>query len=125
MEKIQASLVDMGNGFVKDSHSGNHILGHRLCVPSETYERLYVHQIEGIKWFWSLYEKGTGGILGDDMGLGKTIQVITFLDAMFASGLIDSALIVLPLSLLEGWQKEFEKWAPDVRVKVCANTALQ
>lgn len=51
-------------------------------------------------------------------GLGKTIQVAAFLDGLFNSGLIHSALIVMPLSLLSNWTKEFKTWAPESRVKV-------
>lgn len=31
---------------------------------------LYPHQVEGVKWLWSLYALRRGGILADDMGLG-------------------------------------------------------
>ena len=31
---------------------------------------LYPHQLEGVKWLWSLFRLGRGGILADDMGLG-------------------------------------------------------
>jgi hypothetical protein len=31
---------------------------------------LYPHQVEGVRWLWSLYRLNRGGILADDMGLG-------------------------------------------------------
>ena len=42
--------------------------------------------------------------------LGKTIQVISFLSGMFDAELIKSALIVMPVSVLENWEKEWKKW---------------
>ena len=33
--------------------------------------KLYPHQVEGVKWLWSLHMLKKGGILGDDMGLGE------------------------------------------------------
>ena len=32
-----------------------------------TYDKLYSHQREGVKWMWGLRRVGEGGILGDDM----------------------------------------------------------
>jgi SNF2 family DNA or RNA helicase len=44
-------------------------------LPARIFNKLYPHQLEGLRWLWSLNCMGTGGILGDDMGLGKTMQV--------------------------------------------------
>lgn len=46
------------------------------------------------------------------------MQVSSFLAGMFGSDLIASTLIVLPVSLINTWEKELARWAPDVRVKV-------
>ena len=42
--------------------------------------------------------------------LGKTIQIIAFLSGMFDQGLVETALIVVPKSLMENWINEFQKW---------------
>lgn len=42
--------------------------------------------------------------------LGKTIQVISFLCGLFDSQEAKTVLIVMPLSLIENWKREFEKW---------------
>ncbi len=44
-------------------------------LPGRIAGMLYAHQLEGVRWLWSLQRVGKGGILGDDMGLGKTMQV--------------------------------------------------
>lgn len=54
-------------------------------------------------------------ILADEMGLGKTIQTIAFLHCLFhCHQLYGPYLIVVPLSTLPAWQREFELWAPEM-----------
>ncbi|BDA42988.1 probable DNA excision repair protein ERCC-6-like [Coccomyxa sp. Obi] len=67
---------------------------------------LYAHQVEGVKWLWSLHCLGRGGILGDDMGLGKTMQCAAFMSGMIKSGQARRALVVAPKTLLAHWEKE-------------------
>ncbi|KAJ0603266.1 putative DNA helicase chromatin remodeling SNF2 family [Helianthus annuus] len=78
----------------------------RFSLPSEIAKKLYPHQLEGVKWLWTLHCKGKGGILGDDMGLGKTMQICAFLAGLFHSNLIKRVLIVVPKTLLPHWMKE-------------------
>jgi chromodomain-helicase-DNA-binding protein 7 len=49
-------------------------------------------------------------ILADEMGLGKTIQSITFLEHVFRYGVRGPFLVIVPLSTLGNWQREFEAW---------------
>lgn len=55
-------------------------------------------------------------LLGDEMGLGKTIQAIVAMSILFHSGKISTALIVCPRSVFTSWEKEFDEWAPQLRV---------
>ncbi len=58
-------------------------------------------------------------ILADEMGLGKTIQTISFLSYLFHQHqLYGPFLLVVPLSTLTSWQREFDMWAPDMNVVV-------
>lgn len=53
------------------------------------------------------------------MGLGKTIQTISFLSYLFHQHqLYGPFIVVVPLSTLTSWQREFETWAPDMNVVV-------
>jgi len=76
------------------------------------------YQKEGYNWFRTLDYLGFGGILGDEMGLGKTLQTITFLLSKPKS----KNLIVAPTSLIYNWKKEFEKFAPSMKVLLCNGT---
>ena len=64
----------------------------------------------------SLENKVAGGILADDMGLGKTLQTVSFLTGLLLSKIIRTALVVLPVSLLETWRAEFANFSRGVKV---------
>lgn len=46
-------------------------------VPAAINTYLRDYQREGVQFFWDLYEKERGGLLGDDMGLVR--RILTFL----------------------------------------------
>lgn len=51
------------------------------------------------------------------MGLGKTIQTISFLQVMYSNyQLYGPFLIVVPLSTIVAWQREFKNWGPEMNV---------
>ena len=56
-------------------------------------------------------------ILADEMGLGKTIQSITFVEEVSRYGIRGPFLIIVPLSTIANWQREFEAWT-DLNVVV-------
>ena len=43
-------------------------LGNQFYLHKSIENKLYSYQKEGVLWFWELYLKKKGGILGDDMG---------------------------------------------------------
>jgi len=55
-------------------------------------------------------------LLADDMGLGKTIQTIAALRVLILRREVESALIVVPSSLISQWRREVRLWAPELRV---------
>ncbi|XP_064422060.1 chromodomain-helicase-DNA-binding protein 2 isoform X2 [Latimeria chalumnae] len=77
------------------------------------------YQLEGLNWLAHSWCKSNSVILADEMGLGKTIQTISFLSYLFHQHqLYGPSLLVVPLSTLTSWQREFEIWAPDINVVV-------
>ncbi len=66
----------------------------------------------------SLLEAGFGGVLADDMGLGKTVQTLALLQARREAGAPGPALLIVPTSLLHGWQTQAAQFAPDLRFVV-------
>lgn len=80
-----------------------------LRLPDELFNTLRDYQKTGVKWLLSLRKNGFGGCLADDMGLGKTIQVISYLSDESQKG--TKALVVVPKTLIENWNREFKKFS--------------
>ncbi|KAK2610984.1 hypothetical protein N8I77_004368 [Diaporthe amygdali] len=81
------------------------------------------YQLFGMNWMWQLYGQRFGGILADDMGLGKTCQVVSFITLLvdqYNNGFFQERpwpnLVVVPPSVLENWENEFEKFAPGLSI---------
>ena len=75
---------------------------------------LYPFQQHGVDWLVGR----RGGILADDMGLGKTVQVITAMRLLLNRAEIRTALVVCPKSLVANWERELERWAPELGAAV-------
>lgn len=115
------------------------------AVPSGLQGELRPYQQLGMSWLWFLRQYGFGATLADDMGLGKTVQLISYLlkvkeivgdeltvvhdtqteakkrrkkdeDAQPAKVPVKAALIICPTSVLGNWQKELERFAPEMKV---------
>lgn len=54
------------------------------------------------------------GVFGDQVGLGKTFEALMTAHAMFVSGTIRNALIVIPPKLVKGWLEEIVHKFPGV-----------
>ncbi len=89
----------------------------RVPVPRSFKLELRPYQREGLSWLQHLWSHDLAGILADDMGLGKTAQTLAHLLVEKRAGRLDKpALVVLPTSLVFNWQREAERYAPDLRV---------
>jgi SNF2 family DNA or RNA helicase len=84
-------------------------------LPSAIHGELFPYQQEGLVYLRSMAATSPGALLADEMGLGKTLQVIALI-AERAKNNNEVALVVMPSSLLGNWQREFAKFAPNVRV---------
>lgn len=104
-----------GTGFAKskeifEGFNGLHKLPVKLPKIKAT---LRPYQQQGFQWLSYLHQNSLGGCLADDMGLGKTLQTICLLASIYPKQKIPS-LIVMPKSLLFNWEKELEKFAPQL-----------
>ncbi|MEI7026380.1 DEAD/DEAH box helicase [Paenibacillus sp. y28] len=89
-----------------------------LLTPPEGFRgQLRRYQVEGASWLLFLRRFGLGGCLADDMGLGKTVQFITYLLSVKEGENPSSpALLICPTSVIGNWQKELERFAPELTV---------
>lgn len=78
------------------------------------------HQKKGVAWLQHLYKsKASGCLMADDMGLGKTLQILYFIDwhsRKYANH--KPYFIVAPISLLENWRNEYERFFMQPRMKI-------
>jgi len=64
-------------------------------------------------------------LLADDMGLGKTVQAAAALRILFRLRRIESALLVVPASLVLQWRRELRLWAPELRTSTIRGSAAE
>ncbi|BAU65599.1 Non-specific serine/threonine protein kinase [Stanieria sp. NIES-3757] len=73
------------------------------------------YQARGIGWLAFLEKWGLGACLADDMGLGKTPQLIGFVLHLKENyDLKQPILVICPTSVLNNWEREVKKFAPDL-----------
>ncbi|MBD0322614.1 MAG: DEAD/DEAH box helicase [Aldersonia sp.] len=106
----------------------------QVPVPDGLHAELRPYQRRGLDWLATMSKLRLGAVLADDMGLGKTVQVLALLShergassacAVSAAGTTQSAhervaptLLVCPMSVVGNWQREAQRFVPDLRVLV-------
>ncbi|MBN2809059.1 MAG: DEAD/DEAH box helicase [Deltaproteobacteria bacterium] len=80
--------------------------------PSTLQAQLRDYQMNGFKWLAQLSHWQVGACLADDMGLGKTIQALAVILTRAAQG---PTLVVAPLSVINNWNDEAQRFAPTLK----------
>ncbi|MHA0857097.1 DEAD/DEAH box helicase [Paenibacillus sp. CMAA1364] len=86
-------------------------------IPQSLHGVLRPYQERGYQWLAAMRDLGFGVCLADDMGLGKTVQVITCILERLPEQ-TRPVLIVCPTSLLGNWQRELQRFAPDMSIYI-------
>ncbi|MFG3620526.1 DEAD/DEAH box helicase [Nocardia sp. NPDC047654] len=93
-----------------------------LAPPVGLKAQLRPYQERGLAWLATMSRMGCGAVLADDMGLGKTVQVLALLvherETASEPERPGPTLLVCPMSVVGNWQREAERFAPDLRVWV-------
>jgi len=94
----------------------------KIDIEPSFHAVLRAYQESGYHWLNQMSRFGFGACLADDMGLGKTVQMIAFLEykRIHSKG---KALLILPASLIGNWQKELERFAPEMPYQVLHKSA--
>lgn len=102
-EYSEGSFVDIGNVPLLNPPAG-----------LDTKVQMYHHQRQGYSWLVSRsFDNGPrGALLADDMGLGKTLQAMCLVARRREMGVCGPVLIVCPLSTMENWTREIQKFFP-------------
>jgi hypothetical protein len=84
-------------------------------TPASFRGELRPYQERGLAWLSFLGDLGLGAILADDMGLGKTAQTLALLAK---ANISRPSLVVCPMSLVGNWQREAERFTPELNLHV-------
>ncbi|MGW6425346.1 DEAD/DEAH box helicase [Nocardia sp. NPDC055053] len=88
-------------------------------VPIGLKAELRPYQERGLSWLATMSRLNCGAILADDMGLGKTVQVLALLaHERESAAQVGPTLLVCPMSVVGNWQREAQRFTPDLRVLV-------
>lgn len=102
----------------------------KLCDPQKLTEvkidktfqaQLRCYQQRGLNWLSFMKSLGFGALLADDMGLGKTVQVLALLNNLKKDKA--KSLLVVPASLITNWQKETQRFAPNLKLQTLHGTS--
>jgi hypothetical protein len=90
--------------------------------PAGLKAQLRPYQLRGLAWLATMNRYGCGAVLADDMGLGKTVQVLALLaherETATGDAVPGPTVLVCPMSVVGNWQREAERFTPDLRVLV-------
>ncbi|WP_407382054.1 SNF2-related protein [Methanobrevibacter sp.] len=100
LEKLISEITSFGQVSVSEN----------VCADLRPYQKT------GYSWLVQNISSGFGSILADDMGLGKTLQVLTAIQHLKDSGMIEKqkVLVIAPTSLLTNWAEEISRFTPDL-----------
>ncbi|HOG63637.1 MAG: DEAD/DEAH box helicase [Sedimentibacter sp.] len=96
----------------------------KVSIVPSLNANLRKYQEKGYYWLNTMCRYGLGVCLADDMGLGKTVQMIAFLENKRVNN-GGRALLILPASLIGNWQKEIEKFAPQMSYQILHKSDLK
>jgi SNF2 family DNA or RNA helicase len=89
-----------------------------LPAPRNMRGELRPYQGLGYSWLAFLSGLGIGACLADDMGLGKTIQALALVQRYHDMGSPRPVLLVCPMSVIETWRLEAEKFFPSLSLYI-------
>ena len=114
-DKIKEALRNSSKVYYKITHSVTEEINEQPHLLKGGILKQY--QMFGLNWMVSLYNNNLNGILADEMGLGKTIQTISLFAYLIGNkGNEGPFMVVVPLTTINNWISEFERWAPSIRV---------
>ncbi|GAX85223.1 hypothetical protein CEUSTIGMA_g12643.t1 [Chlamydomonas eustigma] len=78
-----------------------------------SFGKLRDYQLDGLNWMVYSWSQNRNVILADEMGLGKTVQCVSLLGYMSeVLSIRGPFLVVVPLSTVPNWIREFKRWTP-------------
>ena len=83
------------------------------CTLLVSYQTNWLPSCSLTQYYFALSWQDRNVILADEMGLGKTVQCASYLSYLSESlGVRGPFLVVVPLSVVPNWIREFKRWTP-------------
>ncbi|KAK0208177.1 SNF2 family DNA-dependent ATPase [Desarmillaria ectypa] len=116
--KLKAHEISAYENRPKDEYKHKYALldAADLDLGQKPELKLMPFQVDGFNWLVDNWWNKQPCILADEMGLGKTVQIATFIGKIASEWKAFPALVVVPNSTITNWVREFERWAPNLRV---------
>ena len=112
--KMKAQWAERAHAGGRGADEGDEPWKKRLPTEAKVFKdgnKLRDYQLLGVQWLLKCWYQRRSCILADEMGLGKTVQIVTMLEHIYSvDGLPGPFLVVVPLSTIEHWRREFEAW---------------
>jgi hypothetical protein len=98
-----------------------------IALPATVQAEMRPYQKDGFDFLCHLTRLRLGGILADDMGLGKTLQTLAWLVWLKDQHKKDPkpSLVICPASVLHNWQREANRFTPNLKVLVLESGAAR
>jgi superfamily II DNA or RNA helicase len=97
-----------------------------LAPPAGLHAELRPYQLRGFAWLVAMGRLGLGACLADDMGLGKSVQALAAIQHAREQDEPEQrgpTLIVCPTSVVTNWQREAQRFTPELDVRIHHGTA--
>lgn len=107
------------SGWVKNLLEAQSFEIDQIAQPTLFRGTLRKYQSEGLNWLWFFDRANLGCCLADDMGLGKTVQFLSLMQherSVLEKEELLPSLLIVPMSILDNWQREALRFAPELRV---------
>lgn len=112
--KFNPLIASANNAYMNSNH--NHHENLFNAQPDFEFKgELRQYQKEGVDFIYNMAANNFNVILADEMGLGKTIQVLALLSKTQHKK-DKPSLVICPASLVTNWERESQKFVPDMRV---------
>ncbi|MCW2927712.1 MAG: helZ [Thermoleophilia bacterium] len=118
VERVDEAMLARAVDFLRNPAAFDEI------EPPEGFTgELRPYQQKGLSWLAGMASLPLGAVLADDMGLGKTVQMIALImhirkERLEAGEDPGRVLVSCPTSLIGNWQRELERFAPELKVHI-------
>jgi chromodomain-helicase-DNA-binding protein 1 len=119
-DRLQSARAENAKRFNPSGREGRPKFRRMASQPGYLHgegRTLREYQLAGLNWLAFSWSNNRNVILADEMGLGKTVQTVSLLGwIQYERNVPGPFLVVVPLSTIAAWVREFARWLPEMNV---------